>query len=385
LRAACERFAARATPALRREHDAFRERHAAWLGDYALFSALQAEHPGSSWVEWPKPLRQRDPTALALAKNRLRDEIEHHELVQFFFERQWRALRAHSRTLGIRLLGDVPMFVAHDAAEVWQASEAFKLDRHGQKIVQAGVPPDNFSASGQLWGNPLYDWKALEKSGYDFWVTRLRVALTRFDAVRLDHFIGFHRVWECPAGARTARRGRFVLVKGDDLLRRLAAELGGLPFVAEDLGIVTPDVHALRDRFNLPGMRVVQFGFDPGASDHLPHRFPEHALACTGTHDTNTIAGWFSTLPLRDKRRVCRYAGGRPETIHWDLIRVLSMSRANLLIVPIQDVLGLGSSERMNVPGTGRGNWEWRLAPGQLKKRVIQQLGELTHDYERAR
>jgi 4-alpha-glucanotransferase len=385
LRMACERFAARARPALRHELQAFRERHAEWLGDYALFQALHAEYPRRSWVEWPKPLRQRDARALAAARNRLREAIEYHELVQFFFDHQWRALRAHCSALGIRLLGDVPMFVAHDAAEVWQSTEAFKLDRHGQKLVQAGVPPDNFSASGQLWGNPVYDWKALEKSGYDFWVRRLRVALSRFDAVRLDHFIGLHRVWECPARAKTARRGRFVLVKGDDLLKRLAAELGGLPFVAEDLGIVTPEVHALRDRFDLPGMRVLQFGFDPGASDHLPHRFTEHALACTGTHDTNTIVGWFSRLTPRDKRRVCRYSGGRPETIHWDLIRMLAMSRANLLIVPIQDVLGLGASERMNVPGTPRGNWEWRLAETQLKKRAIHRLGELTRDYERAR
>ena len=385
LRAACERFSARASPARRRELEAFRERHADWLGDFALFQALHDEHPREAWVDWPKPLRQRDPKALTLARDRLREEVRYHELVQFFFDHQWRALRAHCNAMGIRLLGDVPMFVAHDAAEVWQSSGAFKLDRRGRKLVQAGVPPDNFSATGQLWGNPLYDWKALEKSGYDFWVTRLRVALSRFDAVRLDHFIGFHRVWECPPRAKTARRGRFVLVRGDDLLKRLAAELGGLPFVAEDLGIVTPDVHALRDRFGLPGMRVVQFGFDPGASDHLPHRFPEHALACTGTHDTNTIVGWFSKLAQRDKRRVCRYAGGRPDTIHWDLIRALAMSRANLLIVPIQDILGLGGSERMNVPGTARGNWEWRLADGQLEMRVIHRLAELTGDYQRAR
>ncbi len=385
LRAACKRFATRAAPALRQELEAFRESHADWLADFALFMALHREHPNQSWVEWPAALRQRDPKALIAARNRLREEVDYHELVQFLFDHQWRALRAHCNALGVRLLGDVPMFVAHDAAEVWQASRAFKLDRRGQKLVQAGVPPDNFSATGQLWGNPLYDWKALEASGYDFWVTRLRVALGRFDAVRLDHFIGFHRVWEVPPRARNAARGRFVHVRGDELLKRLASELGGLPFVAEDLGIVTPDVHALRDRFGLPGMRVVQFGFDSGASEHLPHRFPEHALACTGTHDTDTIVGWFSKLPAPGKRRVCRYAGGRPETIHWDLIRAAAMSRANLLIVPIQDILGLGSSERMNVPGTPRGNWEWRLRTGQLDKRVIHRLSELTHDYERAR
>ena len=384
LRTACQRFEDRASPALRRELDAFRETHSDWLPDYALFRSLQREMGPRSWTEWPKPLRRRKPAALVLARQRLRAEVEYHELVQFFFDQQWRAFRARCKSLGIRLLGDVPMFVAHDAAEVWQMSEAFELDQNGHRLVQAGVPPDNFSKTGQLWGNPLYDWKALRKSRYRFWLTRLKLALERFDAVRLDHFIGFHRVWEVPARARTAQGGRFVYVPGAEMLGQLSRELGSLPFVAEDLGIVTPEVHALRDQFALPGMRVVQFGFDPGASEHLPHRHPPRTLACTGTHDTNTIVGWFSGLRSRDKVRVCHYGNGRARSIHWDLIHVLMASVANLMIVPTQDILGLDGSARMNVPGTARGNWEWRLQRGQLGPKALNELGRLTADFERS-
>jgi 4-alpha-glucanotransferase len=383
LRAACKRFKDRASPALKRELDTFRHAHSEWLADYALFRALERETGARSWTRWPKGLRRRNAAALAAARERLHAEVEYHELLQFLFDHQWRALRAHCRELGIRLLGDVPMFVAHDAAEVWQMSEAFQLDENGKKLVQAGVPPDNFSKTGQLWGNPLYDWNALRKTRYRFWVTRLKLALGRFDAVRLDHFIGFHRVWEVPARAKTAGSGSFDLVPGAKLLARLSKELGGLPFVAEDLGIVTPEVHALRDQFALPGMRVLQFGFDEGASEHLPHRHPPRTLACTGTHDTNTIVGWFSGLGARDKIRVCRYANGRSRSIHWDLIRVLMASVANLLIIPAQDVLALDGSARMNVPGTARGNWEWRLAKGQLGSRTLDELGQLAADFER--
>jgi 4-alpha-glucanotransferase len=378
-----ERYSARASAGLRRELEAFRDTHAEWLPDSALFRALQREMRGRTWIEWPKPLRRRDRAALAAARQRLRAEVDYHERLQFLFDHQWRAFRAHCRTLGVHLLGDVPMFVAHDAAEVWQMSDAFELDRNGRKLVQAGVPPDTFSKTGQLWGNPLYDWKALKRSRYRFWLTRLKLALNRFDAVRLDHFIGFHRVWEVPARARTAQNGRFAYVPGAELLRALSEELGGLPFVAEDLGIVTPEVHALRDQFALPGMRVLQFGFDPGASEHLPHRHPPRTLACTGTHDTNTIVGWFSRLGASDKARVCRYANADFRSVHWDLIRVSMASVANLLIVPVQDILGLDGSARMNVPGTARGNWEWRLQ-SQLGMKTLNKLGQLTADYERS-
>jgi 4-alpha-glucanotransferase len=384
MRAACKRFAERASPALRRELDSFRHTHSEWLSDYALFRALSGEMGARPWTQWPKPVRSRNPAALASARQRLRAEVEYHELVQFLFDHQWRAFRSHCRAHGIRLLGDVPMFVAHDAAEVWQMSEAFLLDDNGQKLVQAGVPPDNFSETGQLWGNPLYDWKALRANRYRFWVMRLKLALTRFDAVRLDHFIGFYRVWQVPPRARTAVSGRFVHVPGAELLTRLSKELGGLPFVAEDLGIVTPEVQALRDQFALPGMRVMQFGFDPGASEHLPHRHPPRTLACTGTHDTNTIVGWFSGLSARDKVRVCRYGNGHSRSIHWDLIRMLMASVANLLIIPTQDILGLEGSARMNVPGTARGNWEWRLQKGQLGPRTLNEFGRLTADFERS-
>ena len=285
----------------------FREQAEDWLGDYALFCALRTAHQGAPWTAWEPELAARQPQAVTRARRELAAEIRYHEFVQYCFERQWASLRAICEHHGVRLLGDVPMFVAHDSAEVWASREVFRLDGEGRPIVVAGVPPDCFSKSGQLWGFPIYRWDVLALTGFAWWVARLARVLGRFAAVRLDHFIGFHRYWEVPAGARTAKRGRFVLVPGAGLLGTVERQLGSLPLLAEDLGLVVPEVGALRDQFGLPGMRVLQFGFGdaPGDRDHLPHRYPRRLVAYPGTHDNDTLVGWFRQRGRRGDRQCC--------------------------------------------------------------------------------
>ena len=378
---AFERFESK--PKLSGELAEFREKNAAWLPDYALFCALFDAHGGRAWVEWDEGLRRRRAAALRKARAELARQVLFHEFVQFAFDRQWQALRRRCRSLGLRLLGDVPMFVAPDAIEAWQSPQIFQLDRSGRPRAVAGVPPDDFNPNGQHWGNPLYRWDVLARTRYEFWVERLGAALTRFDAVRLDHFIGFHRYWRVPAGSRDAHGGRFVQVDGDRVLRKLRAALGGLPFVAEDLGMVTEEVRALRDRFGLPGMRVLQFGFNPGAGEHLPHRYRSRLFACTGTHDTDTLVGWFSGLRERDRKRVLDYLGSRRKDLSWAAMRVILMSVANLAVFPLQDVLGLGREARMNRPGTAAGNWEWRAPAGVFTKELAENLAELCLTYDR--
>jgi 4-alpha-glucanotransferase len=381
LRRAFERFESR--PKLARALGDFRATHAAWLPDYALFSALFEAHGGRPWAEWEEGLRRRRPAALGKARAELAREIRFHEFVQYAFDRQWHALRRRCRELGIRLLGDVPMFVAPDAIEAWQSPEIFQLDASGRPRAVAGVPPDEFNPNGQHWGNPLYRWDVLAKTGYEFWVQRLGAALERFDAVRLDHFIGFHRYWSVPVERDGRRNGRFVRVKGDEVLQKVERALGGLPFVAEDLGIVTPEVRALRDRFGLPGMSVFQFGFNPGAAEHLPHRYQKRLFACTGTHDTDTLAGWFAGLPKRAQARVLDYVGASRKDFGWAALRAISMSVADLAVFPVQDVLGLGGEARMNRPGTATGNWDWRVAPDVLTRALADELAALSITYAR--
>ena len=322
----------------------------------------------------------------------LADEVRFSQFTQFKFEEQFTSLKQHCANHGVRLLGDVPMFVAHDGSDVWDNQELFFLDRQGQRTVLAGVPPDYFSEEGQLWGNPLYRWNVLRKTGYAWWVARLRHTLTRFDAVRLDHFIAFHRYWEIPAGADTAKHGRFVKVPGKDLLKAIRRELGSLPFVAEDLGIVTPKVAALRDQFGLPGMRVLQFGFTKGAETYQPHRYQPNVVAYTGTHDNDTLAGWLDAessdkkqmRSLRaERKRAMEYSGAHGQSDPWAMIRNLLMSVANTTIFPMQDLLCLDSKARMNVPGTPYGNWRWRLKDGQLRPSLAKRMRRLSELYER--
>lgn len=354
-----------------------------WLADWTLFSALKARHAGS-WTDWPEELRRRAPAALDAARRELADEISFHEHVQLWFRRQWRKLRDHCRSRNVALLGDVPMFVAHDSADVWSHPEAFFLDDAGRSTVVAGVPPDPFSATGQLWGNPIYRWDYMQRRGFDWWIDRLQVTLTRFDAVRLDHFIAFRRYWEIPAGSTDARVGRFVQVPGEALFERAREVFGGLPFIAEDLGILTPEVHALRDRFQLPGMRVLQFAFGGDEpNDYQPHRYVRNTVVYTGTHDNDTTAGWFAAASDAERVRATSYLGSSGSEISWELIRAAEASVANLAIFPIQDALGLGSEARMNTPGTVEGNWAFRVPTERLTAELAARLRALAGLYER--
>jgi 4-alpha-glucanotransferase len=355
-----------------------------WIDGWALWCALTRAHHGASWVDWPEPLRKRDHAALARARRDHAQEIAVHEHAQLWFRRQWRRLREHCRRHGVALLGDVPMFVAHDSADVWCNPELFYLDEAGRSTVVAGVPPDAFSETGQLWGNPLYRWERMQERGFGWWLERLGVTLARFDAVRLDHFIGFRRYWEIAAGAEDARVGRFVRVPGEQLFEAARNAFGALPFVAEDLGILTDEVHALRDRFELPGMRVLQFAF--GSDDHndyQPHRYVRNTVVYTGTHDNDTTAGWFEKAPESERTRVMRYLGCDGRNIHWDMIRTALSSVANLAIFPLQDALGLGSGARMNTPATVTDNWSWRVRADQLTPELAESLRALSGLYER--
>jgi len=378
LRRALANFRAAPPEALARAFAAFRDapEQAGWLRDWALFAALKAAHGGAAWPGWDPELRDRRPGALAAAEQRLGAELEYHRFVQFLFFRQWEALRGRAHAAGIELLGDLPIYVAADSADVWAHRELFELDEAGQPLRMAGVPPDYFSATGQLWGNPLYRWDRLRESGYAWWIERLRANLRLTDRVRLDHFRGFAGYWAVPAGAPTAESGAWAEGPGAPLFEALGAALGGLPLVAEDLGVITPDVVELRDRFGLPGMKVLQFGFDPG-SDHAPHRLVPHSVVYTGTHDNDTTRGWFESLDDGARRRVLAYVGGTPDTISWDLLRTACVTVAELAIAPVQDLLGLDGSARMNRPGCGTGNWGWRLAPGSLTGELAERLAEL--------
>lgn len=395
LREAYAAFRLRASRTDRSRFQTFKQKQRAWLEDHALFMALRRAHEGAPWPRWEKGLRLREPKALARAREAHADEVEFHAFVQHQFDRQWRALREAARAHNVRLIGDLPFYVEHDSADVWAHRNVFELDSRGRARAVAGVAPDLFSAEGQLWGNPLFDWKALARQRYRWWIERLQRSLALFDIVRLDHFIAFHRAWAVPARARTARRGTYRPGPGAKLFTVLRSRLGGLPFIAEDLGTMVPAVHALRDRFSLPGMHVLQFSFSSdGGVDGRPFTCPKRAVMYTGTHDNNTAVGWFrdsggppgtrTTAQIaRERANLLRYLGTNGREIHWDLIRLALRNVANTAIVPLQDVLGLGASARMNTPGTVQGNWEWRFQEGQLTDRALRRLAELTKTYGR--
>lgn len=386
LRRAFAFFEARGSGPLRAGFEAFCEREKGWLAPYALYVALRRAHDGAPWTAWEAALRDRTPAALAAAENRLAEETRFQRFVQFLFDRQWAALRERCRRRGIRLLGDLPLYVAHESADVWTNAELFLLDAQGRPAASAGVPPDYFNAEGQWWGNPLYRWDRLREQGYAWWIDRLRTALSRFDAVRVDHFIGIQRYWEIPREAGSARDGRWVPGPGADFLSAVFARLPASAFVAEDLGCVTDDVRALRDRFSLPGMRVIQFAFDGDPeNDHLPHRYPRRAVAYTGTHDNNTARGWFEEESGPSRDLILRRLESDGREIHWDLARAVFRSEAGLAILPAQDLLGLGSEARMNRPGMRDGNWTWRLAEGALSDEVLARLARLTAESRRGR
>ncbi len=397
LREAYATFREKAARGDRARFETFQRRQSAWLNDHTLFMALKTTNRGASWTDWEKGLRLREPRALVRAREKHAGEIEYHAFVQYQFDRQWRALMEAARPQNVCLVGDLPFYVEHDSSDVWAHRDIFELDQRGRPTAVAGVAPDLFSAEGQLWGNPLFNWNALARSGYSWWVERLERSLNLFDLLRLDHFIAFHRAWAVPARARTARRGAYRPGPGAKLFTALRAKLGGLPFIAEDLGTMVPEVHVLRDQFDLPGMHVLQFSFAGDAEvGSGPFACPRRAVIYTGTHDNNTTLGWFRDRGGRGNTRtpaqiaatranLLRYLGGGPRgaEIHWDLIRLAFMSAADIAIVPLQDILGLGSSARMNMPGTAQGNWEWRYDEGDLTNGALERLADLTELYGR--
>jgi 4-alpha-glucanotransferase len=367
----------------RERFDHFKAENAWWLDDFVLFDALRAQQKLHSWNQWPRDLAHREPEALAKVRVKLDVDLKIRSALQFAFYEQWQALRRYCSERSIRIAGDVAIFVNYDSADVWTHRELFRLNGDLEPEVVAGVPPDFFSKTGQRWGNPLYRWDVMKSRGYDWWIERLRWATQNCDYIRLDHFRGFDQFWEIPAADPTAVNGRWVDGPRDDLFEALRKALGGLPFFAEDLGYITPEVHALRERLQMPGMAVLQFGFgDEGAHMYLPHRCTREKVIYTGTHDNDTTAGWWNSGAAEHERRnALAYVGRCDDGIPWAFIRAAQSSVANLSIIPLQDALGLGSEARMNTPSLHGGNWKWRYDAGQLTTELsakLAQLAELT-------
>jgi 4-alpha-glucanotransferase len=381
---AARNFLERASGNPRQRFDDFCGRNAWWLEDYVLFDALRVRH-GKNWGQWPRDLARREPSALEAAKTQLSSDLSIRRVAQFFFWEQWRALRRYCTQKSIHVVGDVAIFVDYDSADVWTHRELFRLKEDDlQPEAVSGVPPDYFSATGQRWGNPLYNWDTIRGTGYRWWVQRLRWAAQTCDLVRLDHFRGFAQFWEIPASEPTAVHGRWVDGPGDELFNKLKDELGGLPFFAEDLGVITPDVVALRERHKIPGMAVLQFGFgDTGAHQYLPYRLAPDSVLYTGTHDNDTALGWWATLGGKECAAVQALAGVCEDGPNWGLIRLAQGSPANLSVVPLQDVLSLGSEARLNTPSTHVGNYHWRYHPGALRPELAQKLAALAEVTDR--
>lgn len=403
------RLLARAFENYRRADDAgisedlknFSQFAADWLDDYALFRALQEAAGGASWDVWEPELRRRDPKAIESTRRELHEKIEAQKFFQYLFFKQWLHLKAYSARKGIKIIGDMPIFVAYDSADVWAYPELFKLDREGRPTVVAGVPPDAFSKTGQLWGNPIYDWDRMRETGFRWWIKRMHAALQSVDIVRVDHFRGFAATYEIPAKDETAEHGHWVRVPGGELFAALKQSFRNLPIIAEDLGTITPDVHYLRDEMGFPGMRVLQFAFGGDPRDtHLPHNYDQNTVVYTGTHDNDTVAGWFaskqdkaelaeesSTEESEEKEseadRALRYLNTDGREIHWDFIRAALASVADIAIIPLQDLLGLGSYARMNLPASQKDNWAWRFKSGALDDQLSRRLKDMTELYGR--
>jgi 4-alpha-glucanotransferase len=385
LQEAASNFVQHATGASRARFEQFCRDQAWWLDDFVLFGALRHRFGGQSWNEWPREFARRTPEALAKLRSEAAFQLDAARALQFAFFEQWRALRTHCAHYGIRIVGDIAIFVNYDSADVWTQPGIFRLNNNLDPEAVAGVPPDAFSETGQRWGNPLYRWDTLEQGGYHWWVQRMRSVLTTCDIVRLDHFRGFEAYWEIPAYEATAVNGKWVKGPGKSLFDVLHRELGSLPLIAEDLGFITPEVHALREYLGIPGMRVMQFGFgDPGAHIYLPHRFEWNTVVYTGTHDNDTTMGWWRSQATEQERRYAgSYLGATGHNASWAFLRGAMASVARYAIVPLQDVLALGSEARMNTPSQISGNWEWRFLPGALRSQTAEALATLTEISDR--
>jgi 4-alpha-glucanotransferase len=397
LKRAAQVFLADASRPDRAAFESFCENSASWLDDYALFMACKDVHPENTWATWDLPIRRREPLAIQEWSSTLAPGIQAHKYWQFEFFRQWGKLKAYCQERHIRVMGDVPIYVAHDSSDVWAHPDLFQLNQDGRPTVVSGVPPDYFSATGQLWGNPIYRWDALAANGYSWWIERLRASLKLFDMVRLDHFRGFEAYWEIPGGDTTAANGRWMRGPGEEFLAALQNALGELPIVAENLGVITPAVEKLRQQFGLPGMSLLQFAFgnDPQGPSFRPHNYSHDLVAYTGGHDNDTTVGWWSSSGASDSTRTpedvrkerefaSAYLNLREDAeIHWVMIRSILSSVADVAVVPLQDVLGLGSETRMNLPGTISGNWKWRYRRDVLTDALAAKLRSLTAIYDR--
>jgi 4-alpha-glucanotransferase len=396
LKKSFETFQKKAAPSEREQFEVFCQQNTAWLETYSLFMALKDAHDLAAWNTWEEDIRRRQPKSLERWSRKLNYEIYYHKYQQYQFFKQWSEVKKYCNERGIRLIGDMPIFIDLDSAEVWSHPEMFYLDESGRPTVVAGVPPDYFSKTGQLWGNPLYRWDVMARDGYAWWIERFRATCDLVSIIRLDHFRGFEKYWEVPGTDTTAINGRWVPGPGAELFQAVQNALGTLRIIAEDLGMITPEVDALREQFGFPGMRVLQFNFgsDPKADDYRPHNYPRNCVVYTGTHDNNTTIGWFRGEDVKDSTQskgereketqlALKYMGTDGQEINWDFIRLALMSVADTAIVPMQDILGLGSEARMNIPGTTEGNWCWRFVPDMLTEEIKARLKELTALYGR--
>ncbi len=384
LALAYHNFAADADLTLKQEFGEFVSDNQFWLEDFALFIALKRQHRLRPWTEWERELRQRDASALAKASEECAEQMNLERFRQWLFHRQWIALKEYAHEKGIRLIGDLPIFVAHDSADVWAHQHEYLLDDSGSPTAVAGVPPDYFSPTGQRWGNPLYRWDVMNAAGYRWWIERIRALLNLVDFIRIDHFRGFEAYWEIPADEPTAIKGRWAPGPGATLFEAIKAALGELPIIAEDLGVITPGVEKLRDDFGLPGMKVLQFAWSDPANPFLPHNHPPNSIVYTGTHDNNTTRGWWENeVDERTRSFVKDYLGHDVYDILWTLARVGMRSSAKIFIMPMQDVLGLGAAARMNTPGRPAGNWTWRITESDLNHPGKDALVHITRLYQR--
>ncbi|MCP4216413.1 MAG: 4-alpha-glucanotransferase, partial [bacterium] len=362
-------------------------RQAAWLDDYALFMALKTHHvahEGGVWNTWPANIAQRKPEAMHHWSKKLEKEVEQYKFLQYLFFEQWLALKKYANERGIQIVGDIPIFVAFDSADVWANPDLFFLETDGSPTVIAGVPPDYFSETGQRWGNPLYQWKKMSKNNYAWWTTRLKMCFTQADIVRIDHFRGFDAYWEIPASEPTAVIGRWVPGPGMPFFEAMRENLGDLPLIAEDLGVITPAVEALRKRFDFPGMKILQFGFGGEKnSGFLPHTFTQNYAVYTGTHDNETNIGWYQNASAEEQDHIRRYMAVSGSDIAWDMIRLAYASVANTAVATLQDLMNLDNRARMNLPGTASGNWQWRYTPEMLTEGIALRLAEMTEVYGR--
>jgi 4-alpha-glucanotransferase len=373
----------------RHEYERFCTENSTWLDDFALFMALTGHFSEKAWTEWPQEIRDRHPEALESLKDELRDEVEKAKFLQYVFFEQWRALKDYCNHHGIQIFGDIPIYVIHNSVDVWTNPELFDLDDERKPSVVAGVPPDYFSETGQLWGNPIYRWDVLRERGYGWWIQRVGHNLTLFDLIRIDHFRGLIGYWEVPAGEANAVNGQWVEAPAENFFNALLRRFPQLPIIAEDLGVITPDVREIMHRFELPGMKVLLFAFgqDLPTNPYIPHNLPRKCVLYTGTHDNNTTRGWFEREATPEiKERLFRYLGKEVSAVrvHWELIRLAMMSVANMVIFPMQDILGLGEEARMNRPATTEGNWQWQLLPEQLTPSIADKLRGMTELYGRA-